>query len=341
MAPSLTIAEDLLRGGAVVLEFEVDPVALADYSLHMRMIDHVVRGLPDTRISLHAGELTLGLVDAAVQDAAQSVEFADRSGDAFWRMGTRTTHADTLHQAGRLAEAEARFGEAEQMQAEWQPQYPLLYSLRGFQYCDLLLAQAERAAWQPADSGRKKEELLAACRAVSERAAQTLKWYEQNKQQWLLDIALDHLTLGRAALYAAQLEASAISNPHPAIEAAVSGLRRSGTQHMLPLGLLTRAWLRAVTGALTGPDSAQDDLDEAWDIASRGSMKLFMADIHLYRARLFGLRNADFGLRIEELYPWESPEHDLAEAERLIKECGYHRRDEELADAKRAILGTP
>jgi len=30
--------------------------------------------------------------------------------------------------------------------------------------------------------------------------------------------------------------------------------------------------------------------------------------------------------------------HDLAEAARLIKQCGYHRRDEELADAKRAIL---
>ena len=35
--------------------------------------------------------------------------------------------------------------------------------------------------------------------------------------------------------------------------------------------------------------------------------------------------------------PWGSPEHDLAEAERLINECGYHRRDEELADAKRAL----
>ena len=105
-------------------------------------------------------------------------------------------------------------------------------------------------------------------------------------------------------------------------------------------GLLTRAWLRALTGALTGPDSAQDDLDEAWEIAARGSMKLHLADIHLYRARLFGLRNADRGLRIVEAYPWISPEHDLAEVERLIQECGYHRRDEELADAKRALLGT-
>ena len=41
---------------------EDDPVALADYSLQMRMIDHVLRDLPDTRVSLHAGELTLGLV---------------------------------------------------------------------------------------------------------------------------------------------------------------------------------------------------------------------------------------------------------------------------------------
>ncbi|MFN8000998.1 MAG: hypothetical protein U0X75_08300 [Acidobacteriota bacterium] len=143
----------------------------------------------------------------------------------------------------------------------------------------------------------------------------------------LLDIALDHLTLGRAALYAALLEASAISNPHPAIEAAVSGLRRAGQQQYLPLGLLTRAWLRAVTGALTGPDSAQADLDEAWDIAARGSMKLFLADIHLYRARLFGGRR-------DVTYPWDSPAHDLSAAARLIHECGYHRRDEELRAAR-------
>ena len=35
-----------------------------------------------------------------------------------------------------------------------------------------------------------------------------------------------------------------------------------------------------------------------------------------------------------------SPQDDLAAAEKLIHDCGYHRRDEELADAKRAILGT-
>ncbi len=41
---------------------EDHPVALRDYTLHMRMIEHVRRGFPDTRIALHAGELRLGLV---------------------------------------------------------------------------------------------------------------------------------------------------------------------------------------------------------------------------------------------------------------------------------------
>ena len=49
----------------------------------------------------------------------------------------------------------------------------------------------------------------------------------------------------------------------------------------------------------------------------------------LYRARFF--------LR-EKPYPWKSPQDELAAAEKLIHDCGYHRRDEELADAQRAIL---
>ena len=61
-------------------------------------------------------------------------------------------------------------------------------------------------------------------------------------------------------------------------------------------------------------------------------MKLLLADIHLHRARLFFR---------EPTYPkeWDSPASDLAAAEKLINECGYHCRDEELADAKAVILG--
>ena len=38
---------------------------------------------------------------------------------------------------------------------------------------------------------------------------------------------------------------------------------------------------------------ARANLDEAWEIADRGSMKLFLADINLHRARRFELRIAE------------------------------------------------
>jgi len=43
-------------------------------------------------------------------------------------------------------------------------------------------------------------------------------------------------------------------------------------------------------------------------------------------------------MKEETAYPWYSPAADLAAAETLINGCGYHRRDEELADAKAALL---
>jgi hypothetical protein len=85
-----------------------------------------------------------------------------------------------------------------------------------------------------------------------------------------------------------------------------------------------------LTGRRTSPDSAQSDLDEAWEIAERGPMPLFMADIHLYRARLF------FGVTP---YPWVSPRDDLAKARALIERHGYWRRKEELEDAEAAAKG--
>ncbi|MEZ5577168.1 MAG: hypothetical protein R3F44_16665 [Candidatus Competibacteraceae bacterium] len=278
-------------------------------------------------------ELTLGEVAGAVADAAQSVTHADRSGDAFEQMARRTTHADALHQAGRRAEAEALFREAERMQAERQPHYPLLYSLWGFRYCNLLLAAAERAAWRtvlpaPAGSGVGDEGLAETCRTVSQRAAQTLKWYELNKRQSLLDLGLNHLSLGWAALYEAILTAADVGRAQSDVEQAVAGLRRAGDIEFVVCGLLTRAWLRHLLSTRTDSDSAQADLDEAWDIAERGPMRLHMADIHLHRARLFHAATP---------YPWDSPRADLAAARKLIEHCGYGRRLEELADAEAAL----
>ncbi|MGA2140484.1 MAG: ATP-binding protein [Verrucomicrobiia bacterium] len=273
-------------------------------------------------------QLTLGEVAGAVGDAEQSVAYADRSGDAFWKMGTRTTLADALHQAGRRAEAEVRFREAEEMQAQRQPEYPLLYSQQGFIYCDLLLAAPERAAWElqlnpKFETGNPKS--VESCCAVEQRAAKMFEWRLPSDP--LLDIGLDHLTLGCAALYRAILEkseaesarpAKEIRNPKREIEEAVGGLRRAGAQEFIVRGLLTRAWVRFLEGDVVG---ARVDLDEAWEIAERGPMKLFLADIHLHRARLF------------------RDKEELETARKLIEQCGYGRRKEELEDAEAAAKG--
>jgi hypothetical protein len=95
-------------------------------------------------------EVTLGLLGEAVVSARRGIEFADESGDAFQQMCNRITAADALHQSGtpgERRESRGLFEKAESLQREDQPQFDLLYSLQGFRYCDLILAPAERAAW--------------------------------------------------------------------------------------------------------------------------------------------------------------------------------------------------
>ena len=293
--------------------------------------------------------LTLGQIEgdgpaSAIRDAAQSVVYADHSGDVFLCMINRATYGDALYQAGRRVDAQSLFQEAEARQAEYQPECPLLYSLRGFRYADLLLAEVERGAWRIDWRSGKSLSQSATLGEVERRATAALT-IVQNGSRNLLDIALNHLTLGRSWLYAAVLQATrSPDSPTWApdgriaveIDDAVDGLRLSGNMDDLPLGLLTRAWLRHLQGHATGFDSAKTDLDEAWEISERGPMPLFLADIHLHRARLF-MRDA--------CYPWDKaedgtprgPADDLREARHLIEKHGYGRRLEELQDAEDAL----
>jgi len=320
-------------------------------------------------------ELTLGRLPDAVTDARAAIAHADRSGDAGERLINRTTAADALHQSGETAEAGRLFAEAERMQRELQPQNPLLYSVRGFQYCDWLLAPAERAAWrvlsgagfQPAimtaatvppaspappagppvpdaataadPDGAAPTDPLAACIEVERRAKTALVVAEANG--WLLTIALDHLTLARARLLRALLTGHLSPlGPDPEALAAVAGLRQAGMINYPPLGLLTAAWSQALSG---DPDAARAALDEALEIARRGPMPLFEADVLLYRARLGGgASRPPFGdvataARGQDAPAPGSPQADLAAARRLIEHHGYGRRLPELEDAEAAL----
>jgi hypothetical protein len=133
----------------------------------------------------------------------------------------------------------------------------------------------------------------------------------------LLDIALDHLTLARAGLYRAILSQPA---PQPAFDLphvadAVNGLRNAGLMDHFPRGMLTAALYHFVRGDAA---SASTALNQAQEIAERGPMPLYLADIHLHRARMF----RDMG--------------ELAKARELIAKHGYGRRKEELEDAEAA-----
>jgi hypothetical protein len=142
-----------------------------------------------------------------------------------------------------------------------------------------------------------------------------------------------------------------LANARTLLTAAVDGLRRAGRQDYIASGLLTRAWFSCVEAtahrqlgeqalAADCERRAQTDLDEAWEIAERGPMRLHLADIHLHRARLF---------HAAAPYPWATdadgkprgPKDDLAAARKLIEQCGYWRRKEELEDAEAAAQHWP
>ncbi|MEE8587590.1 MAG: tetratricopeptide repeat protein, partial [Acidobacteriota bacterium] len=272
--------------------------------------------------------LTLGNLPQAVDGAKHSLELADRSGDAFWKMANRTTLADALHQCGDLAQARSLFQQAEQMQKGRQPQYPLLYSLWGFRYCDLLLGGCETLAWTSAtpqpEPAPSRPQALSRCREVRERAEKMFEWRVPSDS--LLLIALDHLTLGRAFLLEAALEAPSPDLLSPAqyhLDRAVTGLRQAGTTHHQPRALIARAQLHRVQFQHSGDEAfaqrSQQDLTEAAQIASRGPMPLFQADIHLEQSRLHHAQ----GNSKEALQA-------LSQARTLIQKHAYHRRDAEL-----------
>jgi tetratricopeptide (TPR) repeat protein len=326
---------------------------LNDAAISLRAMGRLAEALPATGACLRMDEdakiwrnasaaasnlsetaLLAGDVSDALKSAETSVAHADRSGNEFLMVVNRVTLADALHAAGRFAEAERLFANAQQRQIKGQPEYPLLYALQGYRYCDLLLAGGDFVA-------------------VRDRVRTTLEWSQAHN--FLLDIALDTLSLARAHFGLARSgsrtaarEAAYIAGAW--LDKAVDGLRAAGQSDHLPRGLFARA---AFGRCIGDGASAARDLDEVEEIAEPGPMKLFLCDLALERTRLaFAMIEAFAPLNgmIDDSPP--KPEvpsaakrkelHDeaakqLAIAADYIATCGYHRRDAELAELQ-AVL---
>ena len=212
--------------------------------------------------NLSQTELLVGEIGAATAAAEKAVAFADRAGSASEARWTLTALADSLHAAGEWEKAETLFSDAERRQYKQKPKYPLLYSLRGYRYCDLLLSHGQAAA-------------------ARNRASQAFEI--ARRLDWVLAMALDRLTLGRANLaltlqslpdersvetVRGDARAAAIS-----LNEAIEGVRASGQNNYVPRGLLARAACRRAIGNWEG---AARDLDETEEIAEPGPMRLFL-----------------------------------------------------------------
>ncbi len=265
------------------------------------------------RVACNLSELLLlmGNVAEAIQFAEDSIKYADRGDYVFLRIITRSALADALLRQGNFIRAKELFSKAEEIQKVDQPMHPLLYSFHGFLYCDLLLEMG------------KFEEVL-------QRAEKTIQWVAPLK--WLLDIALDNLSIGQAYFLREQQEDSVEFNLSTAyLDQALEDLRKAGQQDTTLKGLLARAELYRAKKEFP---KAQKDLAEVEEIATRSGMRLHLTDYHLESARLYiAMKEAGY---TEHDTP---PEHLLKEARehlktatKLVGETGYHRRDKEVQE---------
>jgi len=239
--------------------------------------------------------LLSGDLKKALHAAEQSVDLAEQHNDRLNSLTRLAVVANIQHHLGQTTEALDGFKRAEQLLQEARG-VDFLYSMPGFWYCDLLLAEK---CWEE----------------VKVRATTTLDYLR--KYEDLLSIAIDNLSLGRAVLAdhkgkQVDLEAGKY------FQLAVDGLRRSGKIDVLPRGLLARSEFYRVTMEF---EKAERDLIEVHRIARRSEMHLYLADFELESARLNYAQDKKDAAR-----------SSIATAKELINRLGYHRRDQEVAE---------
>jgi len=297
--------------------------------------------VPACASNLAMVESTIGDISAAIRSTELALIWADRSGDGFDKIAARAVHANMMHAAGRRDEAERMFRDAERRQRERQPEYPLLYSMQGYFYCEFL---REKGDWG----------------AICDRATGTSEW--TTKHGYVLDTALDNLNIGCANLGLARSLVCRQKSAMAAVESArISFFRLNNAVNDLysaslieiPRGLLARAAFRCSVGDW---DGAARDLDEVEEIAEPGPMRLYLCDMELERVRLAFARIEAFAPLNGLLEKDNPPKPEVPSAEQIaelkceaekqiktiadyIEICGYHRRDEELAELQAVLRG--
>jgi len=304
-------------------------------------LDEAAKNWSDASVSannMSEGLLLAGETAEAISLAKKAVQLAGRGGNKVDMLYAGVILANSLWVAGRDSEAEARFDEVK----KWLRRYkqPPLGPMTGYYLRDHLLAKND----------------LEAARSSSEVSLSVAV-----KNKYLGEIGLSANTLGRAYVGLAVFHFNksdrirARTNTRVArlqLDNAIESLVASAQMEDLSRGLLTRNIFRRIVGDWNG--SARD-LEEVEEIAEPGPMKLFLCDMALERARLALARTEAFaplnGLlengppkpsvpdAIEAVGLKEEAATQLTIAADYIKTCGYHRRDEELAELQAVLCG--
>jgi len=237
----------------------------------------------------------LGRLPESVQSARESVAYASRTANPHSIMDSTSALAIALFLTGH-PEAEDAFQQVEVLQ---RGEFPVLYSLRGYYYCDLLLTKGRYA------------EVLA-------RARRTLAFTipAVGRGLGLFDVALDQLSIGRALMH--------MRRPRDAanyIDQALDSLRRAGTQHHIPRALLARAELRCLLKLYS---ESREDVETAAEIALTGGMRLFEADCHLMLAKLS-----------VSLGRFSEAQQQVESAAAIVVDTGYSLRQREIERIRR------
>lgn len=232
---------------------------------------------------------SLGQLNLAHTAAQQAIEYAQLSADIVEQTNSLSYLATVLHDKGNFSEAFNAFQQAEAL--EQQQGFSYLSSLRGFQYCTLLL-----------ESANEKKAL----HSILIRAEYSLEIC--TKGNHLLDIALNHLTI--AQIHVALSNTILAEN---AFQLALLGIQKANMMHYTPPFYLARADFYLSQNQIK---QCKDDLNSAWEIIERCGMRGYAVDYLLIHGR-YSLANADVEGALSHYH----------EVQGLIQDIGCHRYD--------------
>jgi tetratricopeptide (TPR) repeat protein len=294
-----------------------------------------------------------GDLPTALHFAKQSVGYVSSSGvptDVALR--SRTFLGFVQYWVGQFEAAKATFQDAEDVQRQANPGRPILHSVLGYMYGELLLDQLEGQVRRLA-----AVQFMRAWGELRRRIRRASTFAEQDALP--CDIGLQHVSMGRLYILAWERQVAqnrsegqtdrpgTRSSRQPsgrhhagrltALEqalryatAAVECLRESNHLIYVPRALLTRAAVYRLQGHF---DRAHSDIDEVVDIAQCSAMDFYQADAHLEKVALH--LAAYRATRHEDHLSHASVSLDRAKT--LIQQMHYYRRNRQVGELEAAL----